>query len=223
MVINSPCLTDKKELAIPEQTTTGKSKEVGTLRYLSLVVPLTKVGDEAVHKELGDRMERAATTASSFQTEQDNAQTRFEAASKSPMIHLSQELKFLQMLPEKRLSKATPEEGRRFKKILKIIRVRDVTVAYQSFEDMLKGFDREDLVALWSLVKERFRSAEPTEDMEKALWVELKRLFEPDKDDVLWKLQRYMHDPLTWRLYGSCVVNCSYRIDARQKVASRRR
>ncbi|GJR18339.1 putative ribonuclease H-like domain-containing protein [Tanacetum coccineum] len=43
----------------------GKSKEVGTLRYLSLVVPLKKVGDEAVHKELGDRMERAATTASS--------------------------------------------------------------------------------------------------------------------------------------------------------------
>ncbi|GJR24589.1 hypothetical protein Tco_0973116 [Tanacetum coccineum] len=63
-----------------------------------------------------------------------------------------------------------------------------------------------------------------TEDLlVKALWVELKRLFEPDKDDVLWKLQRYMHDPLTWRLYGSCVVNCSYRIDARQKVASRRR
>ncbi|GKF59146.1 hypothetical protein Tco_0175932, partial [Tanacetum coccineum] len=38
------------------------SKEVGTPRYLSLVVPLKKVGDEVVHKELGDRMERAATT-----------------------------------------------------------------------------------------------------------------------------------------------------------------
>ncbi|GJX99810.1 hypothetical protein Tco_0356829 [Tanacetum coccineum] len=34
---------------------------------------------------------------------------------------------------------------------------------------------------------------EPTEDMEKALWVELKRLFKPDKDDVLWKLQRYIY------------------------------
>ncbi|GJT26570.1 putative reverse transcriptase, RNA-dependent DNA polymerase [Tanacetum coccineum] len=73
--------------------TGGISKEVGTPRYLSLVVPLTKVGDEAVHKELGDRMERAATTASSLEAEQDsgsgprcqdtilgdvNAQTRFE-------------------------------------------------------------------------------------------------------------------------------------------------
>ncbi|GJR60773.1 putative ribonuclease H-like domain-containing protein [Tanacetum coccineum] len=31
--------------------------------------PPVKVGDEAVHKELGDRMERAATTASSFEAE----------------------------------------------------------------------------------------------------------------------------------------------------------
>ncbi|GJR38033.1 putative ribonuclease H-like domain-containing protein [Tanacetum coccineum] len=75
----------------------GKSKEVGTPRYLSLVVPLKKVGDEAVHKELGDRMERAATTASSLEAEQDSgsgprcqdtilgdvdAQTRFETTSK---------------------------------------------------------------------------------------------------------------------------------------------
>ncbi|GJR48818.1 hypothetical protein Tco_1316921 [Tanacetum coccineum] len=72
---------------------------------------------------------------------------------------------------------------------------------------MLKAFDREDLDTLWSLVKERFTSAEPAEDMEKALWAELKRLYEPDKDDTLWKLQRYMHDPLTWRLYGSCAVH----------------
>ncbi|GJW77485.1 putative ribonuclease H-like domain-containing protein [Tanacetum coccineum] len=54
------------------------------------------VGDEAVHKELGDRMEKAATTASSIEAEQDsgsgprcqdtilgdvNAQTRFEITS----------------------------------------------------------------------------------------------------------------------------------------------
>ncbi|GKC03242.1 hypothetical protein Tco_0994852 [Tanacetum coccineum] len=44
--------------------------------------PLKKVGDEAVHKELGDRMERVATTVSSLEAEQDSdAQTRFETAS----------------------------------------------------------------------------------------------------------------------------------------------
>ncbi|GKC87672.1 hypothetical protein Tco_1148321 [Tanacetum coccineum] len=63
------------------------SKEVGTPRYLSLVVPLKKVGDEA------DRMERAATTTSSLEANsgprcQDtilgdvDAQTRFEITSK---------------------------------------------------------------------------------------------------------------------------------------------
>ncbi|GJY67976.1 putative ribonuclease H-like domain-containing protein, partial [Tanacetum coccineum] len=35
--------------------------------------PPKKVGDEAVHKELGDRMERVATTASSLQAEHDNS------------------------------------------------------------------------------------------------------------------------------------------------------
>ncbi|GJR00999.1 hypothetical protein Tco_0523983 [Tanacetum coccineum] len=34
--------------------------------------PPVKVGDKVVHKELGDRIERAATTASSLEAEQDS-------------------------------------------------------------------------------------------------------------------------------------------------------
>ncbi|GJW09917.1 hypothetical protein Tco_1575744 [Tanacetum coccineum] len=74
-------------------------------------------------------------------------------------------------------------------------------------ENMLKNFDRDDLVKLWSLVHKRFNSIEPTEDKERELWVELKRLFKPDDDDILWKLQRYMHDALKWKLYDTCVVH----------------
>ncbi|GJY21561.1 hypothetical protein Tco_0394127 [Tanacetum coccineum] len=45
--------------------------------------PIHLVADETVYKEWEDRMERAATTASSLEAEQDSeAQTRFEAASK---------------------------------------------------------------------------------------------------------------------------------------------
>nr|GEU79967.1 hypothetical protein [Tanacetum cinerariifolium] len=47
----------------------------------------------------------------------------------------------------------------------------------------------------------------PTVDKEKALWVELKRLFEPDANDVIWKLQRYMHHPLLWKLHSNCGVH----------------
>ncbi|GKE93500.1 hypothetical protein Tco_1574595, partial [Tanacetum coccineum] len=58
---------------------------------------IKSLGDEAVHKELGDRMERDATTTSSLEAKQDNgssprcqdtilgdvnAQTRFETTSK---------------------------------------------------------------------------------------------------------------------------------------------
>ncbi|GJY90663.1 hypothetical protein Tco_0505859 [Tanacetum coccineum] len=93
------------------------------------------------------------------------------------------------------------------KKYWKIIRVGNHTEAYQTFDDMLKNFDRDDLEKLWSLVKERFSSTDPTEYKERTLWVKLKRLFEPDTDDIMWKLQRYMHDPLTWRLYDTCGVH----------------
>ncbi|GJU55266.1 hypothetical protein Tco_1228980 [Tanacetum coccineum] len=58
-----------------------------------------------------------------------------------------------------------------------------------------------------NLIKERFSLTEPTDDKERALWVELKRLFEPNTNDTLWKLQRYMQDPLKWRLYDTCGVH----------------
>ncbi|GKE57297.1 hypothetical protein Tco_1496482 [Tanacetum coccineum] len=71
------------------------------------------------------------------------------------------------------------------RKYWKIIRVGGHTKAYQTFDDMLKKFDRDDLDKLWNLVKERFRTIEPTKDKAIELWVELKRLFEPDNYDTL--------------------------------------
>ncbi|GKB41056.1 hypothetical protein Tco_0885998 [Tanacetum coccineum] len=56
--------------------------------------PSKKVGDEAVHKELGDKMERAATTASSLKAEQDsvdffNSIHIKYALTKNPTIYVS--------------------------------------------------------------------------------------------------------------------------------------
>ncbi|GKA76407.1 hypothetical protein Tco_0782868 [Tanacetum coccineum] len=64
----------------------------------------------------------------------------------------------------------------------------------------------DDLVKLWSLVQESFNTTKPTEDKEIEIWVELKRLFEPDADDELWKSQKHIHD-ITWRLYDTCGVH----------------
>ncbi|GKE06699.1 hypothetical protein Tco_1398717 [Tanacetum coccineum] len=57
-----------------------------------------------------------------------------------------------------------------------------------------------------NIVKEKFTSTEPIEDKEREIWVELKRLFEPDTNDELWKLQKHIHD-ITWRLYDTCGVH----------------
>ncbi|GKD57408.1 hypothetical protein Tco_1290795 [Tanacetum coccineum] len=92
-------------------------------------------------------------------------------------------------------------------KFWKITRVGNHTEVYQVLEDILKNFNREDMDKLWSLVKERFNSPGLTYDKEKELWVELKRLFKPDDNDTLWKLQRYMHDPLKWWLHDTCGVH----------------
>nr|GEV61229.1 hypothetical protein [Tanacetum cinerariifolium] len=76
---------------------------------------------------------------------------------------------------------------------------------------------KEDLDALWRLVKERFSTALPTVNKEKALWVKLKRLFKPDADDVIWKLQRYMHYPIIERL---SLVKWNHDPDAEHKATS---
>nr|GEY92804.1 hypothetical protein [Tanacetum cinerariifolium] len=67
----------------------------------------------------------------------------------------------------------------------KIIRLGGSTTSYQFFVDMLKHFDREDLNQLWALVKETLNIRQAVNEKEKELWVELKRLFEPDVEDQL--------------------------------------
>nr|GEZ79751.1 hypothetical protein [Tanacetum cinerariifolium] len=62
----------------------------------------------------------------------------------------------------------------------------------------------QQVQAQCSLVKEMFNSSNPTEDKEIALWVELKRLFERDEDDELWKFKSF---ELIWRLYDWCEVH----------------
>nr|GFB35645.1 hypothetical protein [Tanacetum cinerariifolium] len=53
-------------------------------------------------------------------------------------------------------------------------------------EDLLKQLDREDLNQLWALVKEYLSIRPATSEKEMELWVELKRLYEPDPEDQLW-------------------------------------
>nr|GEZ58991.1 putative ribonuclease H-like domain-containing protein [Tanacetum cinerariifolium] len=60
-----------------------------------------------------------------------------------------------------------------------------------------EGKREEDLHQLWTLVKENLSIRHAIKDKEKELWVELKRLFEPDFKDQIWThTQALMHDLL---------------------------
>ncbi|GJX82320.1 hypothetical protein Tco_0331801 [Tanacetum coccineum] len=104
-------------------------------------------------------------------------------------------------------------EGTR--KYWKIIRVGNHTEVHHFFDDMLKSFDRDDLVMLWSLVNEKFNSTEPTDDKEREIWIELKRLFEPYIDDE--EGNRHLH---TGREGVSIVKGNSY-IDVGRKALAK--
>ncbi|GKB77527.1 hypothetical protein Tco_0944422 [Tanacetum coccineum] len=91
-----------------------------------------------------------------------------------------------------------------------------VQTLFKKDSDVVKTKSNPKRVAKETLLQESFKRLR-TEDAQEHIPdlpnelskedVELKRLFDPDVDDVLWKLQRYMHDPLTWRLYSPCGVH----------------
>ncbi|GKD49730.1 hypothetical protein Tco_1278706 [Tanacetum coccineum] len=65
-----------------------------------------------------------------------------------------------------------------------------VPLATKIFSQMIKSFDREDLEDLYKLVKARYGSTRPVEDLDLVLWNDLKTIFEPHVEDEVWKLQK---------------------------------
>nr|GEZ76926.1 hypothetical protein [Tanacetum cinerariifolium] len=58
------------------------------------------------------------------------------------------------------------------------------------------------------LVKETLSVRPATSDKEMEIWVELKRLYEPDVEDQLWThTQNLMHALVEWKLYDMCGVH----------------
>nr|GEW00012.1 hypothetical protein [Tanacetum cinerariifolium] len=64
-----------------------------------------------------------------------------------------------------------------------IIRLGGSTACYQFFIDLLRQLDKEDLNQLWTLVKEYLTIRPASNDKEMELWVDLKRMYEPDPED----------------------------------------
>ncbi|GKA48775.1 hypothetical protein Tco_0741733 [Tanacetum coccineum] len=80
------------------------------------------------------------------------------------------------------------KEGR--KSYYQIMRADGKSQMYVIFSHMLKSFDREDLETLYKLVKVKYESTRPVEDLDLVLWGDLKTMFEPHIEDKVWRNQQ---------------------------------
>ncbi|GKD85531.1 hypothetical protein Tco_1356685 [Tanacetum coccineum] len=80
------------------------------------------------------------------------------------------------------------KEGK--KSYYQIIRADEKSQMYRVFSQMLKSFSREDLEDLYKLVKAKYGSTKPVEDLDLIIWGDLKTMFEPHVEDTIWRNQQ---------------------------------
>ncbi|GJR31015.1 hypothetical protein Tco_1107247 [Tanacetum coccineum] len=86
-----------------------------------------------------------------------------------------------------------------------IIRADGSSNNYKIFSEMLDDFDKQDVVDLYRLVKERYETISP-EGYDRLLWGDLITLFESSEEDEIWKGQQD-YKLISWRLFDSCGVH----------------
>ncbi|GJY31494.1 hypothetical protein Tco_0414989 [Tanacetum coccineum] len=96
------------------------------------------------------------------------------------------------------------KEGK--KSYYQIIRADGKSQIYIVFSQLLKCFIREDLEDLYKLVKAKYGSTRPVEDLDLILWRDLKTMFELHVEDTVWRNQQN-YSILDWKLYDSCGVH----------------
>ncbi|GJR57242.1 hypothetical protein Tco_1499404 [Tanacetum coccineum] len=87
-----------------------------------------------------------------------------------------------------------------------LIRAYGSSKRYSSMIRMLQGIDREELEALWRIVKAKYGDTRPDNEFERVLWGDLKVTFELDKQSDVWRiLQGYR--VTIWKLIDSSGVH----------------
>nr|GEX92517.1 hypothetical protein [Tanacetum cinerariifolium] len=122
----------------------------------------------------------------------------------------SRALKRINETPVEREAKRKKLDEENNKPYYKIIRADGTHQLYISFLSLLRNFDREDLEALWVLVKERFADTKPKNFSDDFLLITLGAMFKkPDIHAQIWKNQKSVHGPEKvkgWKLLESCGV-----------------
>nr|GEV38431.1 hypothetical protein [Tanacetum cinerariifolium] len=96
------------------------------------------------------------------------------------------------------------KEGK--KSYYQIVRADGKSQMYMIFSQMLKSFGRKELEDLYKLVKPRYGSTRPVDNMDYLLWSDMKTMFKPHVEDEVWKRQQG-YKVLKWKLYDSCGVH----------------
>nr|GEX04924.1 hypothetical protein [Tanacetum cinerariifolium] len=76
------------------------------------------------------------------------------------------------------------------KSYYQIIRADGKLKMYMFFSQMLTSFNMEDLKDLYKLVKAKYGSTRPVEDLDLLLWGDLKTMFKPHVEDAIWRKQQ---------------------------------
>ncbi|GJU29559.1 hypothetical protein Tco_1173148 [Tanacetum coccineum] len=87
----------------------------------------------------------------------------------------------------------------------KIIRGDGSSKNYKILSEMLYDFDRQDVVELYRLVKERYSSSK-LEGYDLTPWGDLHTLFEPDEESEIWMNQNE-YNLISWSLCDFCGVH----------------
>ncbi|GJS38582.1 hypothetical protein Tco_0563625 [Tanacetum coccineum] len=98
-----------------------------------------------------------------------------------------------------------------------IIRADGSSKNYKIFSEMLDDFDRQDVMDLHRLVKERYDTTSP-EGYNLLLCGDLKTLFEPCKEDKVWRNQQEKKYPLTQEML-SRMLNRRLEVDHESEMA----
>ena len=95
-----------------------------------------------------------------------------------------------------------------FGKGWRVTRSNGEATVYKTFEDLVRGLDREDLDKLWILVQHTINTESLVEAKQQELWVELKRMYEPDPSDRYWRFSAYDTHTL-WKMYENGIHQVS--------------
>ncbi|GJX61268.1 hypothetical protein Tco_0294168 [Tanacetum coccineum] len=159
---------------------------------------------EGISKRAGEELEQESTKKQKVDDDKQTAELKQGLEIIPDEEHVTTDAIPLAIKSPKIVDWKIHKEGK--KSYYRIVRANGKSQMYMIFSHMLKSFDKEDLEDLYKLVKARYGSTRPVEDLDLVLWNDLKNMFEPHIEDVVWRNQQG-YQVLEWKLYDSCGVH----------------